>query len=168
MSAYKNEVIIIGTSSINQNATSSQIFSSTSAISQWVIGDSYSVGNCVEYSSAIYRSLINSNVGNQPDISPSDWEQVINPTKDGDIAIVVNGPSSDIEQRSNGIWDSIAETPIAVGLVDGQVSPAPALQYTGSVLPYVAITYTLRRGVGTGNAQEGVIVIQNDGSANAN
>src|ERR1700676_900231 len=122
MSAYKNEVIIIGTGSINSNATSAHIFSSTSAVSGWLIGASYGPGNCVEYNSAIYRSLISSNVGNEPDTSPTQWEQVINPTKDGDIAIVINGASSDIEQRANGVWDSISLAPVSVGLVDGQLT----------------------------------------------
>lgn len=164
MSAYKNEVIIIGTGSINSNNTSCQQFSSNVAITTWIGSVSYGIGNCVEYSSVIYRSLINSNMGNEPDLNPTYWETVLTSTKDGDIAFIINGGSSDINIRQNNVWVSITIQPSTVALVDGQVSPAPALSYPANVFPYAMIEYTVRRGAGTGRAQEGVIYVQTDQS----
>ena len=49
---------------------STGIYSSTSYLS----GTTYSQGQTVNYSGIMYLSLVNSNIGNQPDISPTQWQ----------------------------------------------------------------------------------------------
>lgn len=40
---------------------------------EWDVGATYSEGDDVQYFGVLYESLTNSNTGNQPDTSPSDW-----------------------------------------------------------------------------------------------
>jgi hypothetical protein len=42
----------------------------------WATGTTYSVSNVVVYNSAYYQSIVGSNQGNQPDISPLSWQVV--------------------------------------------------------------------------------------------
>lgn len=44
----------------------------------WDIGTSYEIGNIVGYpdNDTIYKSLVEPNTGNQPDINPSEWEAI--------------------------------------------------------------------------------------------
>jgi hypothetical protein len=39
----------------------------------WLVGTSYNKPERVYYGDFIYETLVNSNIGNQPDISPTDW-----------------------------------------------------------------------------------------------
>lgn len=163
MSVYKSEVIIIGTGAINANSASPQVASSNIAIGIWSSAITYAVGNLVEYSGVVYRSLIASNLNNEPDINPADWETVLTTVNDGDIVLVKNGTSSNIQIRIGGAWVSIVETPVQVALLGNQASPQPAITYVGANLPYVKITYTVMTALG--REKEGVINILNDGSA---
>ena len=43
----------------------------------WSSGTTYAKGVMVTFSSGLYISLVNTNVGNQPDVSPSDWSLII-------------------------------------------------------------------------------------------
>jgi hypothetical protein len=43
----------------------------------WASGATYSTGDVVSYSGSSYASLIGSNFGNEPDISPSDWGTLV-------------------------------------------------------------------------------------------
>lgn len=164
MSAYKTEVIIIGTGSINSNATSPQITSSNVAITTWSSAVTYALGNLVEYSGGVYRSLQNANTNNTPAPGSSFWETALVTVKDGDIVLVTNGASSDILIRNNGLWVSLANIPATVALVDGQIAPAAAITYNAATLPYAKIEYTIRRGSGHGRKREGTYYIINDGA----
>lgn len=42
----------------------------------WATGTSYSAGSVVSYNNVAYCSLVGSNLGNEPDISPNDWVTV--------------------------------------------------------------------------------------------
>lgn len=47
-------------------------------VAAWVIGTSYNAGDWVSYTDGnVYTSRVNSNVGNAPSSSPSDWEYLI-------------------------------------------------------------------------------------------
>lgn len=45
----------------------------TEAHSTWAVGTTYAKDAFVDYGTHIYQSLVNSNTGNQPDISPTFW-----------------------------------------------------------------------------------------------
>lgn len=45
----------------------------TESVAAYAAGTTYAVGAYVQYSPRIYQSLVASNVGNQPDISPTKW-----------------------------------------------------------------------------------------------
>ena len=45
----------------------------TEAYSAWAVGTTYAKDAFVDYGTHIYQSLVNSNTGNQPDISPTQW-----------------------------------------------------------------------------------------------
>lgn len=47
--------------------------SATEVVSAYNAGTTYSVGNTVQYGTRLYISLVGSNLGNQPDISPTQW-----------------------------------------------------------------------------------------------
>lgn len=39
----------------------------------WQVGDTYNLGDYVQYNNKVYKSLVGSNTGNQPDVSTSEW-----------------------------------------------------------------------------------------------
>lgn len=103
------------------------------SFSNWSGFTTYSVGDTVRYNSIYYVSLQNSNLNQQPDISPlywsavlptnqSYWELLHTAVKDGDIAAIVPGSSpnanSDIMVRNNGVWVSLVNNPQVVTLMD--------------------------------------------------
>jgi len=61
------------TTNITSNTDAITALQATSFQGAWSSTTTYAQGASVDYSGKIYVSLINANVGNQPDISPSDW-----------------------------------------------------------------------------------------------
>ena len=84
--------------------------------------------------------------------------------KDGDIALVVNGASSTIQQRQSGLWKSAFDVPVEINLVDGQVTPAVAVTFLGNSFNYAKLEYTIKRGPLHGRKRAGEYVLLNDGS----
>lgn len=58
--------------------TTSQLFSTTATetYSAYASGTTYTIGARVTYGTRIYESVVGSNIGNQPDISPSKWANI--------------------------------------------------------------------------------------------
>lgn len=53
----------------------SQLVSTTAteSVATWLVGTTYAIGAKVQYIDKIYESLVGSNVGNQPNTSPTQW-----------------------------------------------------------------------------------------------
>jgi hypothetical protein len=122
----------------------------------------YAQYNVVEYSGTVYRSKISSNTNLEPDTNPNSWETLFVGIQDGDIAVVVNGSSSAITQRTSGAFVSTGSTPISVTLADNQPSPTVAVTFLGSSFAFAKFEYTLTRGAGQGQKRKGTYNVLND------
>lgn len=164
MATQKVDSLIIGKGAMNSNTSSAQIFASKLAVSTWDIASTYATEACVEYSGNIWRSLVNSNIGNTPSSSPTQWELILKNTKDGDACFVINGVSSDLMIRSNNIWQSLGNKPYSIDLNDNQVAPATAFSYLGSAFPYAQIELRVRRNNAYSSAFKRTYEVMNDGT----
>jgi len=163
MALQKIDVLALGRGSLTDNSQATIIFTANNTVSTYDNSATYSQYNVVEYNNKVYRSKINGNLGNQPDISPNQWETLYNNVKDGDMALVVNGALSMVLQRVNGIWTSITGLQITINLNDGQAVPADAIVFLGSSKTWAKLEYTIKRGVGEGRKRKGLMNILNDG-----
>lgn len=162
MALEKIDVLALGRGNLTDNSNAAIGFSSNSPVDLWSSGVTYAQYNVIEYSGRVYRSKVASNLANQPDISPNQWETLYIGVKDGDFAFIVNGANSLIMQRVAGAWTGLGDSAIQVTLVDGQASPTPAFVFIGSTKSFAKMEYTLRRGVGQGRRRKGVMNILND------
>lgn len=82
----------------------------------WASGTSYSAGQSVTYNDAFYTSLVSSNVGNEPDTSPTDWQAVVNTAVAGwawlTISAVVS--TSVIEAQLQGSGSGLINTTVPI------------------------------------------------------
>jgi len=169
MSQQKQNIVSVGPGQMNQYKTyTSDIISSSGQCDFWSTGKTYADLNIVEYSGNWYRSIQAGNIGNQPDITPTYWRLEKVGVKDGDICLVNNGNKSDTQQRIAGVWRSLANQPLRISLVDGQLTPAVAVQFNAASFPFAVIDYTIRRGSGHGRKQRGRFIILNDGTGTLN
>ena len=165
MALEKIDVLALGRGNLTDNSNAAIVFSANNFVALWDSGVTYAQYNVVEYSGKVYRSKVASNLANQPDTSPNQWETLYIGVKDGDIAYVVAGNASDVIQRIGGIWRDLGGAPVTVALVDGQVSPADALVFLGSDRSWAKIEYTLRRGIGQNRKRKGVYEVLNDNAS---
>lgn len=164
MAKQKIDVLSIGRGGLQDNTNAIHSFSANNLVALWSNLTSYAQYNVVEYSGKVYRSKVAGNLGNQPDTSPNQWETLYNDVKDGDLAFVYNGINSTVLQRASGIWTSVGGTPVAVALVDGQVSPAVAFSYPASFRRAI-IKFSITRGTDA-RIKEGTWEVLNDGVSN--
>lgn len=164
MATQKSDIIVIGKGAMNSNASSAQIFASKSAVDYWSIGTTYNTENCVEDSGNIWRSLTNSNTGNTPSSSPTQWELILKNIKDGDACFIVNGASSDLMMRVNSIWNTLGNKPYVISLNDNQIAPATAFTYLGAAFPYAQIELRVRRNNSYSSAFKKTYEVLNDGT----
>jgi hypothetical protein len=177
MAIAKYSGLKLGPGQMNQRNFESEFFSETRAPNNgvpgtidWVISNTYVIGNAVTYNGLSYNSLILGNIGNTPDVSPSSWSLVDG--KDGDVWVQVpaagfpvGGGDSEIWIKVNTIWRPLAWTnPTTVALTDGQLTSDIALEYPVSVFPYCVMEYTIKRTTGLSRKRTGKMVILNDGS----
>jgi len=177
MATPKFRNIKLGPGSSNENDFECKIFvesfsprDGTPASVQWDISTSYSTGNAVLYEGQSYNSLVSSNTGNQPDVSPTEWTPVDG--KDGDIWVQVpvggfpaGGSDSELFLKVNKTWRAITgSNPLIVTLNDNQVASETAFEYPASIFPYAAVEYTIKRGAGNSRRRKGLLIILNDGS----
>lgn len=164
MATQKTDILTIGKGAMNSNASSAQIFASTSAVSIWNISSSYDSETCVEYSGNIWRSLISGNLGNTP-ASGAQWELILKNVKDGDACFVIDGAFSDLLIRSNGLWQSLGAKPYTVSLNDNQAIATSAFTYLGSAFPYAQIELRVRRNNAYTSAFKRTYELLNDGTS---
>jgi hypothetical protein len=165
MALEKFDVLALGRGHLTDNSNAAIVFSANNFVNTWVNSTTYAQYNVVEYSGRMYRSKIAGNIGNQPDISPNQFEVLyINP-KDGDVCIVVSGTSSTMLQRSGSSWGIVSDQPAIISLTDGQISATPAFVFLGSTKTFSILKYTIKRGSGQGRKRRGEMNILNDGSS---
>lgn len=162
MALEKIDVLALGRGNLTDNSNAAVAFSSNNAVALWSSGITYAQYNVVEYSGRVYRSKVASNLANQPDTSPSQWETLYLGVKDGDVAFVINGGASTILQRAGGVWGDLGNAPATVALVDGQLSPADAVVFLGSDKSWALIQATIRRGSGQGRKRVSLYNVLND------
>ena len=134
----------------------------------WGATTTYALNEPVLFEGQSYNSLINSNIGNQPDISPAEWGPVDG--KDGDVWIQVpaagfptGGDDSEIYLKVNKIWRPLSfSNPITKNLVDGQLTTEVAAEYPATLFPYAVLEYTVRRGSGHNRKRSGLMIILSD------
>lgn len=110
MGTQKTDVLVVGKGPINSNTGSSHVFATNSGVVTYSGASTYSTGNVVEYSLGLWRSLQNSNTGNTPAPGSAYWELIYQGAQDGDIAVIVNGASSDITIRKAGAWVPVSSS----------------------------------------------------------
>lgn len=163
MSEVKYSRIKLGTGAFNNQTVESEWLVGT----QYASSTAYNIGDLVLYNAIIYQSLVISNIGNEPDISPSQWS--VYSLNDGGYFFQVpasgTGHGSDVGLwlMSDGILTSVTGQISYTALVDGQTSPGVALSYPAAVFPFATIEYTLVRGSGYGRQRAGLLRILNDG-----
>ena len=136
----------------------------------WGATTTYNLNEAVTYNGQSYNSLVNSNLGNQPDTSPSEWKEVDG--KDGDIWVQVpaggfpaGGGDCEIWLKVDKIWRPLSfSNPVTEALTDGQLTDAVAAQYPASLFPYAVFEYTVRRGSGQNRKRSGLMIILSDGA----
>lgn len=116
MAIQKVESLLIGRGDLLNNTKSSFVFSSSYPLATWDANIPYPIEAVVEYNSKYWRA-ITSGIGYgpnpTPDIDTSNWALLSNSPKDGDIAYIVAGFSSDVNLRQNSVWVSLSNTPIS-------------------------------------------------------
>lgn len=158
MAIQKFQGLRIGNGDLLSKNIESEIFvsnlepnSGTVSNSPWNSSTSYSLGQNVTYLGRYWTSLTAGNLGNQPDTSPANWEEVHG--KDGDIWIKVpadgfptGGPDAQLYIKASSEWVPLSDTnPFTAYLNDNQVAADTAFEYPLSLFPYAEITYTIRR-----------------------
>jgi hypothetical protein len=164
MAKNKIDVLSIGRGGLQDSTNAIHSFSANNMVALWSGANTYAQYNVVEYSGKVYRSKVAANIGNQPDISPNQWETLYSDVKDGDVAFVYSGSTSTTLQRANGLWASINGVPVAVTLVDGQLVPAVAFSYPAS-FRRAEITFSITRGADA-RIKEGKWTVLNNGAGN--
>ena len=92
----------------------SQLLSTTAVetYSNYAAGTTYSIGQKVVYGTRIYESLVNSNLGNQPDTNPTKWLDIAPANRyacfDNTISTQTSGTSLVIEVKPGQICNSLA------------------------------------------------------------
>lgn len=162
MALTKNDVLALGRGNLTNNSDAAIVFTSNNVVDVWSNAISYAQYNIVEYSGKVYRSKIASNLANQPDTSPNQWETLYNSPKDGDICFVVNGSASTILQRNGSAWGQISGSVISTALNDNQPTPTDAIVFISTSKAFLKIEYTIRRGAGQGTKRRGVLNILSD------
>jgi hypothetical protein len=162
MGTQKTDVLVVGKGAINSNTGSSHVFTSNVPVTTYSGSATYSAGNVVEYSGGVWRSLQGSNTGNTPISGSAYWELVYPGVQDGDIAIVVAGPASDLMIRQAGAWVPISST----SAPSTAVLPANTTNYTWLTLlsanfGKVFIQYSLVRNT---YIRSGFLTIVTDGT----
>jgi hypothetical protein len=84
--------------------TGPNVFTANNVPAAWSGTTTYAQYNVVEYGTAVYRSKIAGNIGNQPDISPNEWERLYTNLSDGDAVYIFNGAQSGKRMRIGGQW----------------------------------------------------------------
>lgn len=120
--------VTVSTSSVHGLTAGNLVKVQNTDITSWSIATTYASDAVIKYSSSYYVSLVNGNVGNQPDISPASW------------AIT--------DQSFNGIWivDS-APTPTSFTYLHYASGNMSGIALTGSVVKMV-VKGSLARGIG--------------------
>ena len=162
--SQKIDVLAIGKGHIRDNASTSIVFNSNLKVDYWSMSPTYLEGNVVEDSGYLFRALA-TNTNSAPTLVNTDWEVLLIAPKDGDIALVVNGASSTMQQRQAGQWVAAFDVPVEISLVDGQLTPVAAITFLGSSFYYAKLEYTIRRGALHGRKRAGEMIILNDGTA---
>jgi hypothetical protein len=178
MALPKYSGLKLGPGAFNEKSLESQVYiepavprNGTVGIIAWNTGTSYNTGAPVLYDNISYNSLTSGNVGNQPDISPSDWVQVDG--KDGDIWIQVpaagypaGGADTEMYIKNNTVWRPFSgANPIKVFLNDGQIAEDSAIEFPAGLFPYCELVYTVKRGAGDNIKRAGKFIILNDGGS---
>jgi hypothetical protein len=160
----KIDVISLGRGNLTDNSNAAIMFSANNLVSTWTAITTYAQYNVVEYSGKVYRSKVASNLNLQPDTNPNSWEVLYSSPKDGDVAFIINGASSQILQRKGTVWSDITGQPLTISLTDGQLVATDAFVFLGSQLPFAKVEYTVKRGSGEGRKRKGEYNILNDAS----
>ncbi len=163
MATQKTDLLIVGKGDIRNNADSAIVFSSNRLVGAWDLAITYIAGNVVEYSGYLYRCLL-TNTNSTPSLVNTDWEVLLVGPKDGDIALIVNGATSNMQQRQSGQWIAAFDVPVEINLVDGQLTPAAAITFLGSSFYKAQLEYTVKRGPLHGRKRAGTMNILNDGA----
>ena len=146
MAVTKNDVLVLGRGFLNDNSQGAVIFTANNIVAYWDSSYTYSQYNVVEYAGSVYRSKINSNTTNEPDVSPSAWEVLYNGTKDGDFAFII-GTGATILQRESGFWVVFGNHPAAAAFYDESIdyvaSSPGAGQALGPLPPNSLVTLPL-------------------------
>lgn len=121
----------------------SQLHSTTAVetYSTYVAGTTYAIGNKVVYGTRIYESLVNSNLGNQPDTNPTKWLDVAPANRyacfDNTISTQTTGTSPMVIEVKPGVnTNSLAilnitnGTSLAIEVKDGVGGP---VVYTNTI-----------------------------------
>lgn len=145
MALNKIDVLAVGRGSLVDNTNAVVTFSSNNLVADYGPAISYSQYNVVEYGGHAWRSKVNANINNQPDISPNHWELLYKNVKDGDIAFVINGILSTVVQRTASTWTTLASqtSPIVdADLYDPIATTLPT--GTGATIDGVAVVNDMR------------------------
>ena len=158
MAIQKLQGLKLGVGNLTDKDIESEIFVANFEPNSGSVSDSpynaaatYALGQNVTYLGRYWVSLVASNLGNQPDTSPTEWEEVHG--KDGDIWIKTpadgfpaGGPDVQLYIKASTEWVPLSSTnPFTAYLTDNQVAADTAFEYPLSLFPNAEITYTIRR-----------------------
>jgi hypothetical protein len=140
-SSTKNKFIMEGLN------TAAPLFA-YSAADTYAAGTTYDAGNYVTYAKSVYRSLLDGNVGNTPDASPTWWSFVTDRLVQDFVAYtpyysgqyVVSGDT--IYQANANIWQG------SFSSLDGWVAPTTEYYYRYLVTGYADPNVVLNQGTG--------------------
>jgi len=160
MAKQKFQGLRLGDGSLLDRDIESEVFVANFAPTGGTVSDSiwnsvtsYAINQNVTFQNRYWKSLVAANLGNQPDTSPTEWEEIHG--KDGDVWIQTpaagfpdGGTDVQMYLKTNSYWVPISPAnPFTAYLNDNQAAAATAFSYPLSLFPMVELTYTIRRDV---------------------
>jgi hypothetical protein len=158
MSLHQVDALQLGPFSPGSYSQVAQVFSSITPPAAWSSVTAYVANQCVEYSGGVWRAT-QAGTNQTPGPTSAYWELILPTVKDGDVCLVVNGASSDINIRTSGTWRSVLNVPITVTLPNnttGTVAMFPLSTSRAGTIQYSIVN--------NGSYQNGTIRYESDGT----
>jgi len=158
MAIQKLQGLKLGSGNLTDKNIESEIFvanfeptGGTVSGTVWAASSTYAISQNVTHLGKYYTSLIAGNMGNDPETSPTEWQEVHG--KDGDIWIKVpedgfptGGVDAQIYLKTSSFWVPLSSAnPFTEYLNDNQIAEETAFSYPLSIFPMAEITYSIRR-----------------------
>ena len=134
-------IVTVTTTTAHGLANGNLISISGTTTSDYIGATSYNVGDVIRYSGTLYKSRVLGNVGNQPDISPVEWEFTDQNLNISAAVVNVTSPTTFETAYDNSIGDTFS-TGGSLSIYAVQAGMARALGNSAANLSFVDVSTT--------------------------